>query len=484
MRSIWRETCEIPGRQRLEKEIQADVVVIGAGMAGILIADRLQREGKKVVVLEAGRMAGGQTQNTTAKITSQHGAVYGKMTAQLGEERAALLIRANEEAIAAYRQKIREENIACDLEERDAWIYGDDRELLEQEAALGRKLGAAASFVEEVKLPVEAAGAVRVNGQAQFHPLKFLRAVSESLTVYEHSQVRKVEDCRVETEQGSVEAESIVFACHYPFLRYPGMYAARMYQERSYVLALEKAAQVDGVWLGVGEETCSFRNYGRYLLLGGGGHRAGQNADGGKYALLRAKAKLWFPESREAACWSAQDCMTADGIPYIGPYASGKPNWFVATGFGKWGMTTSMVAAELLTAQICGRDHPYAEIFGPHRVSGAELSGIACNAGEAVKGLGKRLFQTPEGTEAQIAEGSGGIVVVEGQKVGIYRDEKGEVHAVDVRCPHLGCQLEWNPDEKSWDCPCHGSRFDYDGKLLDGPAQEDICCEMGAAALH
>ena len=474
MNSIWSESCRIPEREGLRGEIRTEIAVIGAGMAGILTASALQKTGRQVVVLDAGRIAGGQTRNTTAKITSQHGMIYSKLIRTLGRDSAKQYAMANEAAIEEYRRLIGTEGIDCSFEERNAYVYGADSEQLLEETEAAASLGLPASFVREATLPFQTAGAVCFSRQAQFHPLRFLAHMAQPLTVYENTPVISVEEDRIETADGQVRAEHIVFASHYPFINFPGLYFVRMHQERSYVLALEHAAQVDGMWIGSAENSFSFRNYGDLLLLGGGGHRCGENSAGGKYELLRQKAREWFPDSREIACWSAQDCVTADSVPYIGHYAESRPNWYVATGFQKWGMTSSMVSALLLRDMICGKENPYADVFAPERFDTKTLTGVAAESGQAVKGLAKELFQIPSEQAAEIPKGHGGIVFLHGQKVGVYKDEEGFLYPVDVRCPHLGCQLEWNPDERSWDCPCHGSRFDRFGKLISGPAQEDL----------
>ena len=459
MNSIWSESCRIPEREPLNGNTEAEIAVIGAGLAGILTAYGLQKARRQVVVLDAGRIGGGQTRNTTAKITSQHGMIYRKLMGSLGRDSAKQYAMANEAAIEEYRRLIETERIDCSFEERNAYVYGDNSEQLQAEAEAAAALGLPASFVRETALPFPTAGAVCFAHQAQFHPLRFLAHIARPLTVYENTPVINVEEDQIETAGGRVHAEHIVFACHYPFINFPGLYFARMHQERSYVLALENAAQVDGMWIGAGEGAYSFRNYGDLLLLGGGGHRCGENSAGGKYELLRHAAKEWFPGSREIAHWSAQDCMTADSVPYIGRYAESRPNWYVATGFQKWGMTSSMVSAMLLRDMICGVKNPCADVFAPERFA---------------KGLAKELFQIPSEQAAEIPKGHGGIVFLHGRKVGVYKDEDGRLYPVDVRCPHMGCQLEWNPDERSWDCPCHGSRFDRFGKLISGPAQEEL----------
>ncbi len=474
MESIWSESCCFKEREPLCGDIQAEIAVIGAGIAGLLTASALQKAGRQVVVLEARRIASGQTRNTTAKITSQHGLIYRRLIDTLGRDKAKQYAMANEAAIEAYRSLVVSEHIDCAFEERNAYVYGADRDQLHSETEAAASLGLPASFVGETALPFPTAGAVCFSRQAQFHPLRFLERIAKPLTIYENTPVLRVEDDRIETEKGQVRANQIVFACHYPFVNFPGLYFARMHQERSYVLALEHAADVDGMWIGTGQGAYSFRNYGKLLLLGGGGHRCGENSAGGKYALLRKKAEEWFPGCREVAHWSAQDCMTADSVPYIGRYAESRPNWYVATGFQKWGMTSAMVSAMLLRDLICGVKSPYADVFDPARFDASALAGIAAESGQAVKGLAKELFQIPFEKAAAIPRGHGGIVFLHGEKLGVYKDEDGQLYPANIRCPHLGCQLEWNPDERSWDCPCHGSRFDRFGKLISGPAQEDL----------
>lgn len=474
MESIWSKTCQIKERSPLECNLETDVAVIGAGMAGILIAYALKQAGFQVVVLEANRIASGQTKNTTAKITAQHGLIYSRLIHALGAKRAAWYAEANQAAIHEYRHIIDSLEIDCDFEEQSAYLYGPDPGPLIAEADAARSLGLPASFTQHVRLPFPAAGAVRFDGQAQFHPLKFLRAVSEQLTIWEHTPVRSVKGPLIQTDRGTVRAEQIVLACHFPFINFPALYFSRMHQERSYVLALKHVPSVSGMMIGTDETGYSLRSCGDLLLFGGKGHRTGKNSSGGRYSALREQAKALFPDSQEVACWSAQDCVPVDGIPYIGRFSPSRPNWYVATGFQKWGMTSSMVSAMLLRDLICGKKNPWAAVFDPHRFSIQSLSGICLESGQAVQSLAKRAFQLPAQTAAKLPTGQGGIVFLNGEKVGVYKEPDGTVHAVNIRCPHLGCQLEWNPDELSWDCPCHGSRFNYCGQLISGPAQTNI----------
>lgn len=214
-------------------------------------------------------------------------------------------------------------------------------------------------------------------------------------------------------------------------------------------------------------------------MIGGGGHRTGKNTAGNSYEYLSSRAEALWPECKETARWSAQDCMTLDGIPYIGKYSKSQPDWYVATGFGKWGMTSSMVSAMILTDLICGRQNQYADVFTPRRFHlQSSVGTLIKEGGYAVSGLMKQLAAIPKEKLEDLRPGHGGIVEHDGNKYGVYREETGKLFAISTRCPHLGCQLAWNPDEKSWDCPCHGSRFDYRGKRLDGPAQNDLECHI------
>lgn len=474
--SLWQQTVDIPSRPPLQGNLETEAVVIGAGLAGVLIADALTRRGIRTVTLEAKQIGSGQTKNTTAKITSQHGLIYTKLLKQLGAEGTRQYAQANEQAIAAYAEMIAERGIDCDFEETSAYLYSTtDAESLRAEAEAAASVGIRAHFTTDTELPFPVAGAVRFDGQASFHPLKFLRAVSEKVEIYEHTPVLSVEDGLLQTEHGRVRAKYVIFASHFPFINVPGWYFMRMHQERSYVLALSGCAPMKGLYYGVDADGLSFRPAGNLLLLGGAGHRTGENKAGGRYAELLSRAHSLYPDAQVTAQWSAQDCMPLDHVPYIGPYAASAPQWYVATGFAKWGMTTSMVAARLISSLIAGETPEWAEVFSPARFHpGAALPNLMNEAGHAVHGLTRGAFSIPDTVLAELPCGHGGLVEVGGVKVGVYKEENGRCHMVDPRCPHLGCELTWNPDEKTWDCPCHGSRFRYDGMLLDNPAQTDL----------
>lgn len=478
--SIWRDTASCSDRASLKGDIQTDVAIIGGGLAGILTAHFLEQAGRNCIVLEAGQIGSGQTGNTTAKVTSQHGLIYKKLIQSAGRKQAQQYADANQEAIERYRILVRKYNIDCEWQERAAYIYTtkDDRSLRDEYRAAA-ELHLPVALTEKTELPFQVTAALRFAGQASFHPLKFLQKMSGQVTVYEKTKVLRADPHLLMTNRGNVEAEQIVFTGHYPFPLQPGYYFLRMHQERSYVLGLTNVLPLAGMYLGVDENAFSFRQAGNVLLFGGGGHRTGDGEQGNPYEYLYHKAEQYFPHAKIAYQWSAQDCMTLDGIPYVGRFGKKTEGWFVATGFQKWGMTTSMLSAMILTDLMCGRKNPYAEVFSPQRGNGPAAAKAFLEEGKyAVINLSKEKFTVPKKVLEEIPAGTGGVVEDKGRKIGVYKAEDGEIYAVFVKCPHLGCQLAWNQAEKSWDCPCHGSRYDYKGRLLDGPAQTaSVACE-------
>lgn len=462
MKSIWESNLELAGRKPLQSNLTVQIVVIGAGIAGILTAYFLKERGHQVIVVETKEIAGGQTKGTTAKITSQHGMCYEKLIRKIGREKARIYAQANEEAISVYEQIIAKEKISCHFEKRAAYLYTvqeSGKAKLQKEAEAARSLGIKAQFVEGkeiTELPFKVSGAVCFENQAWFHPLAFIKHLSDKIEIFEHTKVLSVKKHKVLTDKGTITAQNIVFATHYPFVNLPGFYFLRQHQERSYVLALKEQKELLGMYYGIDKNGLSFRSAGDILLLGGGGHRTGKNKGKNKkyknetcenrntgYVYLRKMAQVYYPNAEEAAAWSAQDCMPHDHLPFIGKYSMLRPYWYVATGFKKWGMTSAMVAAITISNQICGVSHDFAlnkNIFTPQRVQfRASIKNLVIDIGESIQGLGKGLFSKKK-----------------------------------HRCPHMGCRLEWNAEESSWDCPCHGSRFDSAGTLQDNPAQIDL----------
>ena len=430
MPSIWSETVKLPSFPALDRDLNTDVLIIGGGLAGVLCCYSLARAGVDCALVEARTVCSGVTKDTTAKLTAQHGPVYQKLIREFGPETARLYYEANEAALERYRKLCR--GMDCDFEEKEAFLYArEDRGLLEREMEALEELDIPARWVKKVPLPFSTVGAVAFPRQAQFHPLKFVAALSEGLPIYERTTVREFFPGGVSTGDHIIHANRMVVCTHFPLLNKHGAYFLKLYQERSYVLALKDGGDVGGMYLDVEEGGLSLRNYQNYLLLGGGGHRTGRPGEG--WNGLSSLANRYFPGKKEVCRWAAQDCVTLDGVPYIGRYSVRTPNLFVATGFNKWGMTSSMVSAMVLTDLLTGRESPWASVFDPARtILRPQLAMNAMEAAADLMAFGER------------------------------------------RCPHMGCALRWNPQERSWDCPCHGSRFSEEGKLLDNPATGDL----------
>ncbi len=429
-RSIWSEGFSLPTFSRQTENFKTDVLIIGGGLAGILCARRLQQDGVDYALIEADQICRGVTRNTTAKITSQHGLIYGKLLRKFGPEIARGYWQANEAALGKFRDLARE--IDCDFESKDNYIYASySREKTEREMEALTKIGIPASYFDDLSIPVPVTGAVMFPNQAQFHPLKFVSGVVSGLRIYEQTKAMEFVGNQVRTNRGTITADKIIIATHFPILNKHGGYFLKQYQSRSYVLAMKNAADVGGMYLGIDGEKFSLRNQGEYLILGGGDHRTGKKSRG--WEPLENFARIHYPEAQITSRWATQDCMTLDEIPYIGQYSGRTPNLYAATGFNKWGMTSSMVAADILADLVQNRKNSYAHIFRPDR--SILHPQLACNGFESAVNL-----LTP----------------------------------TKPRCPHLGCALKWNRQERSWDCPCHGSRFSEDGKLLNNPATDDL----------
>ena len=474
MNSIWSETVNLKTFHSLDQNMTVDTAVIGGGLAGILTAYKLKEHGVESIILEAGEICSGQTKNTTAKITSQHGEIYDKITKYYGHEPAAQYAAANENAIKEYEQIITQRNLECDFEKKDAYLYSTEEEnTLDREYMSASAAGIDCYMTEKTDLPIKITDALVFKNQAQFHPLKFVSGIINDLECFEHTAVTRIVGSAIYTKNARIEAKNIVIATHYPFINFPSYYFLRMSQERSYVAALEgKGVKLDGMYIGSGNDSLSFRSYGDYILLGGGAHRTGVVPSKMPFDMLAEKARELYPNHKITAKWSAQDCVTVDNIPYIGRFGGDNSNIFIATGFGKWGMTSSMVSAGIISGLICGSPLDYGEVFSPQRFKfAAARKNIFTNTKETVKGFSAHLKRA-NGELHNLPVGTAKEIKYKDKKAGAYRDENGRIYIVTLKCPHLKCKLNWNDSTKTWDCPCHGSRYSFKGELVDNPAQQ------------
>lgn len=479
MESIWNQYNNFGDRPKLEEDIKVDVLIIGGGMAGILTAYLLKQKGIDSVIIEAETICSGNSGRTTAKITSQHSMVYDGLIKEYGLELAQQYADANEMAIANYRKIVREKKIDCDFEDISSFLYSTSSiRKLEEELEAVQKLKIPANMVDQIEIPIHIEGAIEFHNQAQFNPVKFINHISQGLTIYEHTRALKIEDNIVTTEKGTIVADNVVIATHYPIINTPGYYFMRMHQEKAYVIALDNAQKIKNAYIGIGGYNYSFRGYNGMLIMGGAGHRTGKpNCEAG-YQKLRLCAKNLYPDSIERYHWSAEDCVAFDNIPYIGQFSKKTPNMFVETGFKKWGMSTSMVAAMIVSDNICGNTNQYENIFSPSRFDmTASIKHMMEDGASAVKGMIIDKLQVPKDKAEGVKKGESAVIEFNGKKVGAYRDLDGEIYFVNINCPHLGCELEFNKDDLTWECPCHGSRFDYKGNLIDSPSNRGISYE-------
>jgi glycine/D-amino acid oxidase-like deaminating enzyme/nitrite reductase/ring-hydroxylating ferredoxin subunit len=488
--SLWLETTERLPRPALAKDVHADACVLGGGIVGLSAALELARGGARVAVLEARFVGAGATGYTTAKLSSLHGLTYSKLEKSLGQDGARVYGETNERGIARVFELAEELGIECDLGRKPNLTYTEspgEFDRIEAEVEAARRAGLPASLVEEADLPYPIAAAVRFDEQAEFHPVKYLEGLARALDaagaqVYEHTAAVSVDagsPCRVRTAEGrTVTAGSVVVATQLPFLD-RGLYFARCHPERSYVVAApwDQAAATGGMYISTESPAHSIRTHamdGRtWLLVAGESHKTGQGDAGERYERLAAWARERFG-IEPALRWATQDQMPADGVAYVGPVDPVSKNVFVATGFRKWGLAMGVASAELLAAWVDGREHPAAGLFDTRRLrprAGA-VSFVQENLNVALRFFGDRVVKRA-GIES-IEPGEGRIVGSGLGQRAVYRDESGELHALSARCTHLGCIVNWNSGEGTWDCPCHGSRFGPRGEVITGPAVKPL----------
>lgn len=493
-KSYWRAANDFPLFPKINDNIETDIVIVGAGLTGITAAYLLSSSGRKVIVVEGSRILVGTTGFTTAKVTAQHGPIYQQLITTFGEEKARLYYDANTEAKEFIKQTIEQLGIHCDYETMSAYIYADTEvgiEKVEKEMEAYNTLGIeGATLTKDTGLPYTVKQALKLEDQGQFHPIKYAKAlmdkaIENGVQFFEESRAKTIKSNTVELMEGQlIRANKVLVCSHFPFNDGDGLYFARMHSERSYALAsIAPSNYPKGMYINVEKPTRSVRtalgNDGkRYLIIGGEGHVTGrfEGDTNENYENLAAFGREQFKVKNYDYRWSAQDLVTLDQLPYVGEMTAGKSDVLVATGYAKWGMTNSTMAARIMTDLVLERDNRYIELYNPARskLKKEDITSFAKTNASVAKELVKGKTELVDLKLEDIQSGSGDIIMMDGKKVGAYKDDQGKVYLVKPACTHMGCNVSFNNAESSWDCPCHGSRFSYKGDVLEGPAFEPL----------
>ncbi|KYG29315.1 FAD-dependent oxidoreductase [Alkalihalobacillus trypoxylicola] len=489
---FWRESTKLASFSSLDHDIHVDVAIVGGGITGISTAYLLAKNGVKVALIEANQLANGTTGHTTAKITAQHDLIYNEYIQHFGEEKAKLYYDSHTEAKNFMTQLINEHNINCDYSAQDAFLYTTNNRgigKIEKEFEAYQKLGIDGQYLKDLPLKLRTKAALSMKDQAQFHPLEYVSFLIKEIIAHEGiifedtvaMDIEKENNPTVLTKNNrKISAKHVVITSHFPFYD-SRLYFSRMYADRSYVIAgYSNQPFPKGMYLSIDQSPRSLRsasyNDRQLIIIGGEKHKTGQGMDTMyHYEALEDFAMETFESFDVQYRWSAQDLTTLDKMPYIGPLENNNPSILFATGFKKWGMTTSTVAAHLIKDYVLGETNTYSELYSPSRfVSDPSIKQfISTNSDVAKHLIGGKLEQPTKNVD-ELESDEGSVVTWHGKRAGAYKDTDGHIHVVDTTCTHLGCEVNWNHGDRTWDCPCHGSRFGYDGHVIEGPAKKPL----------
>lgn len=489
----WRDELDLPSYPKLEESIKVDVGIVGGGIVGITAAYLLSKQNVKVALIDAGVILNGTTGHTTAKITAQHDIIYDEFINHFGEDKTKLYYQAQMEAKEFIEKASKELNINCDFKEQDAIIYTNSDDYitaLDNEKEAYDQLGIEGELTDSVPLQVPHKKALIMKNQAQFHPLKFLKGLVEAsvkngANIYENTTAIDVEYNKhpaIITREGHrIVCRYVIEASHFPFYDGQGFYPTRMFAERAYALAVKARKEFPGgMYISAETPTRSLRSVtidGEEIwLVIGDKHKTGQ----GKSTIEHYQALQNFAEAHLGIekilyRWSTQDLTTLDKLPYIGRISKEERNVFVATGFRKWGMSNGTIAAKILSDLIINNESPYEELFSPSRFQAdPSLRKFARTNADVAKHLIKGKLEFTDNNIKTLSRDDATVTRINGKRTGVYKDKEEKLHAVDTTCTHLGCEVEWNSGERTWDCPCHGSRYSYTGEVMEGPAKRPL----------
>lgn len=494
-KSYWQDSVSLPTYPSLLQDEKFDVCIVGGGITGLTTASLLSQEGFSVCLLEANSVLSGTTSLTTAKVTAQHGLFYADLIDQFGVEQAKKYYQANDSALNFIEKMVQEHEITCQFQHEDAYIYTDsDQEIekIEKEWEAYEQLGINGELCDSVSLPFSIKKAIKMSDQAHFHPLEYSKAIlklceKNGVIIYEKTRAINVEYNKhpaVITESGHrITCQYVVQASQYPFYDGLGYYPTRMYASRSYAMIVKADKTIEqGMYVTASNPVRSIRpikiNDEKLMLLVGESHKTGQSDDTmiKHFKALEQYGKEKFSVTNILYRWSAQDYISLDQLPYVGPVTKHQQNVFVATGFKKWGMTNGTNAALLLNDIITEQANDTKELFSPSRsfqITPTLEKFITVNA-DVAKHLASGKLKWGKNDIDALANHEACVTTIDLKRIGVYKDAEGDLHAVDTTCTHLGCEVNWNNAERSWDCPCHGSRFDYDGNVLQGPAVKPL----------
>jgi glycine/D-amino acid oxidase-like deaminating enzyme/nitrite reductase/ring-hydroxylating ferredoxin subunit len=487
-RSYWNATAPAPDFPELVGDIKVEVAIVGGGIVGITTARMLKDRGVTVAVIE-GRKVGRQvTGKSTAKVTSQHSVIYQTLEQKFGEDRARLYADAQQAGVAKIRSLASQYGIECDLEEKPAYVYTRDEkksETIEKEVDIARRLGLPAQLVRETGLPFEVRCAMRFDDQAQFHPTKYVAGLAQTIPgdgsyVYEHSRAMDWEPTRVVTRRGTVRARHVVMATHLPLGQIGGYYTeAHPYAEP--VLAAKIKSALPGMYISMEDPSHSIRTHtGKdgqvYAISGGASFKPGHIEQERESS---AEMERWLTENFGVGAieyrWINEDYSPIDNAPFVGWSSSKGDRYLVATGFKAWGISNGTAAAMMLADLATEKTNPWLELFDASRVKpvagGATF--VQENLGVAKDLVGGYLASKAKSFD-ELKPGDAAILKINGENVAGFKDEHGKVHAVSAVCSHMGCLVGWNETDRTWDCPCHGSRFELDGEVIHGPATKPL----------